>query len=175
MTDFCQHVPMSRLFETQNSRGFIDPTLRSLCGVIEIQPLRGCKKSVFYQTRAYFFCWVVFSFFLALHHPFQYLSQFVRDKPIPPIVPYLKKLPIGSEAPVELWTFDSAAENNNTAATIPSPSLRPRDAIAPPFVPCLGIPYHLLRPVPGRLRPPHKARCPAPMASACIETPSPSH
>ena len=52
MTDFCQHVPMSRLFETQNSRGFIDPTLRSLCGVIEIQPLRGCKKSVFYQTRA---------------------------------------------------------------------------------------------------------------------------
>ena len=53
MTDFCQHVPMSRLFETQNSRGFIDPTLRSLCGVIEIQPLRGCKKSVFYQTIAY--------------------------------------------------------------------------------------------------------------------------
>ena len=39
MTDFCQYVPMSRLFETQNSRGFIDPTLRSLCGVIEIQPL----------------------------------------------------------------------------------------------------------------------------------------
>lgn len=58
----------------------------------------------------YFFCWVVFSFFLALH-PFQYLSQFCRDKPIPPIVPYVKKLPIGSEAPVELWTFDSAAEN----------------------------------------------------------------
>ena len=52
MTDFCQHVPMSRLFETQNSRGFIDPTLHGngvapfrsrphsrLCGVIEIQPL----------------------------------------------------------------------------------------------------------------------------------------
>ena len=58
-----------------------------------------------------FFCWVVFSFFLALHHPFQYLSRFCRDKPIPPIVPYVKKLPIGSEAPVELWTFDSAAEN----------------------------------------------------------------
>lgn len=58
----------------------------------------------------YFFCWVFFSFFLALH-PFQYLSQFGRDKPIPPIVPCVKKLPIGSEAPVELWTFDSAAEN----------------------------------------------------------------
>ena len=66
MTDFCQHVPMSRLFETQNSRGFIAPTLHGnevapfrsrphsirdrvapfrsrphsrLCGFIEIQPL----------------------------------------------------------------------------------------------------------------------------------------
>ena len=107
-----------------------------------------------YADNYIFFCWVVFSFFLALHHPFQYLSRFCRDKPIPPIVPYVKKLPIGSEAPVELWTFDSAAENNNTAATIPSPSLRPRDAIASPFVPCQGIPYHLLHPVPGRLRPP---------------------
>ena len=57
-----------------------------------------------------YICWVAFSFFLALH-PFQYLSRFCRDKPIPPIVPYVKKLPIGSEAPVELWTFDSAAEN----------------------------------------------------------------
>ena len=58
MTNFCQHVPMSRLFETQNSRGFIDPTLRSVCGVIEIQPLRGCKKSVFYQTRAIIFVYI---------------------------------------------------------------------------------------------------------------------
>ena len=58
----------------------------------------------------YFFCWVVFSFFLALHHPCLYVSRFCRDKPIPPIVPYVKKLPIGSEAPVEPWTFDSAAE-----------------------------------------------------------------
>ena len=69
--------------------------------------------SDFFLIYAYnyiFFCWVVFSFFLALH-PFQYLLQFGRDKPIPPIVPYVKKLPIGSEAPVELWTFDSAAEN----------------------------------------------------------------
>lgn len=63
-----------------------------------------------YADNYIFFCWVVFSFFLALH-PFQYLSLFCRDKPIPPIVPYVKKLPIGSEAPVELWTFDSAAEN----------------------------------------------------------------
>ncbi len=29
MPDFCQHFPMSRLFETQNSRGFIAPTLRN--------------------------------------------------------------------------------------------------------------------------------------------------
>ena len=80
MTDFCQHVPMSRLFETQNSRGFIDPTLRSLCGVIEIQPLRGCKKSVFYQTRA-----ITFYFLTITYQEFEnwsimkgYINSFLR-------------------------------------------------------------------------------------------------
>ena len=41
-----------------------------------------------------FFLLGSFFFFLALHHPFQYLSRFCRDKPIPPIVPCVKKLPV---------------------------------------------------------------------------------
>ena len=34
---------ISRLFKTLDSRAFSDPLLRSLCGIIEIQPLRGCR------------------------------------------------------------------------------------------------------------------------------------
>ena len=52
MTDFYHIGTMSRLYETLRNRDIVDPTLRSLCGVvgradstpIEIQPLRGCQK-----------------------------------------------------------------------------------------------------------------------------------
>ena len=48
MTDFCQIVSMSRLFETLIECMFCHRTALRLYGVIEIQPLRGCKKSVIY-------------------------------------------------------------------------------------------------------------------------------
>ncbi len=61
MTDFCLIVSMSRLFETLIEsllchrtaqytmlRPFGRDTVHCLYGVIEIQPLRGCKKSVMY-------------------------------------------------------------------------------------------------------------------------------
>ena len=52
MTDFYHIGTMSRLYETLRNRDIVDPTLRSLYGVvgradgtpIEIQPLRGCQK-----------------------------------------------------------------------------------------------------------------------------------
>ena len=44
MTDFCHIESMSRLSETLRRKVMADPTLRSLCGVIKIQPLRGCKR-----------------------------------------------------------------------------------------------------------------------------------
>ena len=40
-TGFCQPFSLSRPFGTLSRRVFVVPTLRSLCGVIEIQPLRG--------------------------------------------------------------------------------------------------------------------------------------
>ena len=48
MTDFYQIVSMSRLFETLGVSLFCHRTALRLYGVIEIQPLRGCKKSVLY-------------------------------------------------------------------------------------------------------------------------------
>ena len=42
MTDYCQHVPLSRLFETQNSRGFIDITLHGN----EVAPFRSRPHSI---------------------------------------------------------------------------------------------------------------------------------
>ena len=61
MTDFCQTVSMLRLFETLIECMFCHrtaqypvllpygrDTVHCLYGVIEIQPLRGCKKSVIY-------------------------------------------------------------------------------------------------------------------------------
>ena len=41
MTDFLHIGSMSRLSETLIYRDIVDPTLRSLCVVIKIQPLRG--------------------------------------------------------------------------------------------------------------------------------------
>ena len=43
MTVFCQIVSMSRLFETLIGSMFCHRTALRLYGVIEIQPLRGCK------------------------------------------------------------------------------------------------------------------------------------
>ena len=43
MTDFCQPFSLLRPFGTLGSMGVVDPTLRSLCGVIEIQPSRLLK------------------------------------------------------------------------------------------------------------------------------------
>ena len=89
--------------------------------------------------------------------------------PIPPINPTPPIRPIRPIHPIRpiktclvseetaSGRFDSAAENNSTAATIPSLSLRPRDAIASPFVLCSGIPCPpstLRRPVPSRQSPP---------------------
>ena len=48
MTDFYQIVSMSRLFETLGVSLFCNRTALRLYGVIEIQPLRGCKKSALY-------------------------------------------------------------------------------------------------------------------------------
>ena len=42
MTDFLHIYLMSRLSEMLICRDIVGPTLRSLCGVIKIQPLRGC-------------------------------------------------------------------------------------------------------------------------------------
>ena len=43
MSDFCLIVSMSRLFETLEVSLFCHRTALRLYGVIEIQPLRGCK------------------------------------------------------------------------------------------------------------------------------------
>ena len=48
MTDFCQTVSMSRPFGTLGVSLFRHRTALRLYGVTEIQPLRGCKKSVLY-------------------------------------------------------------------------------------------------------------------------------
>ena len=53
MTDFYHIGTMSCLYETLRNRDIVDPTVRSLRGVvgkadgtpIEIQPLRGCQKN----------------------------------------------------------------------------------------------------------------------------------
>ncbi len=45
MTDFRHIDSMSRLSETLRCKDIVDFTLRSVCGGIEIQPLRVFKKS----------------------------------------------------------------------------------------------------------------------------------
>ncbi len=56
MTDFCQIVPMSRLFETLERRVFQYPTLRNLTvscmGLLRFSLIEAVEKSVRYIIRA---------------------------------------------------------------------------------------------------------------------------
>ena len=56
MTDFCQIVPMSRLFETLEKRVFQYPTLRNLTvpcmGLLRFSLFEAVEKSVRYIIRA---------------------------------------------------------------------------------------------------------------------------
>ena len=59
MTDFCQIVPMWRVFDTLSSRGFAIPTLRSRwslsMGLLRFSLFEAVEKSVQYLTRDFLF------------------------------------------------------------------------------------------------------------------------